>query len=34
MLTFDAEKHVYKLDGKRAPGVTTIIGGGGHEFCS
>lgn len=27
-LTFDPEKHIYKLDGKRVPGVTTLIGGG------
>lgn len=27
-LTFDPEKHAYKLDGKRATSVTTIIGGG------
>lgn len=27
-LTFDAEKHIYRLDGKRVPGVTTLIGGG------
>lgn len=27
-LTFDAEKHIYRLDGKRVPGVTTLIGNG------
>jgi len=27
-LTFDPVKHAYQLDGKRVPGVTTIIGGG------